>query len=679
MSRRLPVLIFFLLALVPVALASGQPFARQKAQPTEGPPTDQIIIKFESDAAARAMLVPDASDRLAELSRASGESLTLARPMSGGAYVLRLDGRRPVPEVALISAALARLPGVAYAEPDLIKQVIGRPAAEPLLVPNDTLFSQQWHYGYVPGVSEGLNLVPAWNISTGSAATVVAVIDTGILNHADLAGKTVAGYDFIGDTFVANDGDGRDNDPSDPGDWIEANECGGTHSAQPSSWHGTHVAGTIGAATNNGLGVAGVNWLAKILPVRVLGKCGGYTSDIVDGVRWAAGLSVTDVPANANPAKVLNLSLGGPGLCSASEQTAFNDVIAAGASVVIAAGNSNDNAANYAPGNCNGVITVAATDRTGDRAFYSNYGATVEISAPGGETATLANGVLSTLDGGVDIPLNNNIYAFYQGTSMAAPHIAGLASLMLAVEPNLTPAQVGGFIQANARAFPAGSGCTTTICGSGIADAYATLQAVALFSTLDNSVFLPTITKPEPPPPPSEPLKNPGFESGPVGWTEFSSHGYDLILEKSDLPADPHSGNWAAWLAGDDSEVSSIAQNVTIPSGSSYLTYYHWIVSDDVCGFDVAGVLINDVVPTGGAYYLCSANNTGGWVKFGVDLAQWAGQLVELKILAATDGSLLSHLLVDDVALGPTGGAALPALPQEEADEAAARLKALLP
>jgi serine protease len=217
MSRRLPVLIFFLLALVPVALASGQPFARQKAQPTEGPPTDQIIIKFESDAAARAMLVPDASDRLAELSRASGESLTLARPMSGDAFVLRLDVRRPVPEVALISAALARLPGVAYAEPDRIKQVIGRPAAEPLLVPNDTLFSQQWHYGYVPGVSEGLNLLPAWDITTGITNTVVAVIDTGILNHADLAGKTVAGYDFIGDTFVANDGDGRDNDASDPG------------------------------------------------------------------------------------------------------------------------------------------------------------------------------------------------------------------------------------------------------------------------------------------------------------------------------------------------------------------------------------------------------------------------------------------------------------------------------
>jgi serine protease len=383
MSRRLPVLIFlFLLALVPVALASGQPFARQKAQPTEGPPTDQIIIKFESDAAARAMLVPDASDRLAELSRASGESLTLARPMSGDAFVLRLDVRRPVPEVALISAALARLPGVAYAEPDRIKQVIGRPAAEPLLVPNDTLFSQQWHYGYVPGVSEGLNLLPAWDITTGITNTVVAVIDTGILNHADLAGKTVAGYDFIGDTFVANDGDGRDNDPSDPGDWIEANECGGTHSAQPSSWHGTHVAGTIGAASNNGLGVAGVNWLAKILPVRVLGKCGGYTSDIVDGVRWAAGLSVTGVPANANPADVLNLSLGGPGSCSASEQNAFNAVIAAGTTVVIAAGNSNANAANYAPGNCNGVITVAATDRTGDKALSTATTAPQWRSAP---------------------------------------------------------------------------------------------------------------------------------------------------------------------------------------------------------------------------------------------------------------------------------------------------------
>jgi serine protease len=315
--------------------------------------------------------------------------------------------------------------------------------------------------------------------------------------------------------------------PPTPGDWIEANECGGTHSAQPSSWHGTHVAGTIGAATNNGLGVAGVNWMAKILPVRVLGKCGGYTSDIVDGVRWAAGLSVTGVPANANPAKVLNLSLGGPGSCSASEQNAFN-------AAVITAGSDGGRRRRQLQRQRRQLRTRQLQRRHHRRRHrpHRRQGLLQQLrqrggdQRPGGETATPANGVLSTLDGGATTPLSDNIYAFYQGTSMAAPHIAGLASLMLAVEPNLTPAQVGGFIQANARAFPAGSGCMTTTCGSGIADAYATLQAVALFSTLDNSVFLPTITKPEPPPPPSEPLKNPGFESGPVGWTEFSSHGY---------------------------------------------------------------------------------------------------------------------------------------------------------
>ena len=173
-------------------------------------------------------------------------------------------------------------------------------------------------------------------------------------------------------------------------DWITAAESSSGYFAgcqvHNSSWHGTHTAGTIGAASNNGVGVAGVNWNSKILPVRVLGKCGGYTSDIADGMRWAAGLSVSGVPANANPAKVLNLSLGGYGACDATYQNAVNAIVAAGTTIVVSAGNSNADAVNYRPGNCTGVITVAATNRDGGRAYYSNYGSTVEISAPGGET-----------------------------------------------------------------------------------------------------------------------------------------------------------------------------------------------------------------------------------------------------------------------------------------------------
>ena len=217
---------------------------------------------------------------------------------------------------------------------------------------------------------------------------MVAVIDTGYRPHADLTGRFVQGYDFIWDPEVANDGDGRDADARDPGDWITSADAASVTFAgcpvENSSWHGTHVAGTIAANTNNGVGVAGVNWQAKILPVRVLGKCGGYTSDIVDGMRWAAGLTVSGVPANANPAKVLNISLGGSGTCSMAEQSAVNDINATGAVIVVAAGNSDADAAAFTPSSCDGVIVVGATDKSGTRAYYSNYGSIVDISAPGG-------------------------------------------------------------------------------------------------------------------------------------------------------------------------------------------------------------------------------------------------------------------------------------------------------
>ena len=241
---------------------------------------------------------------------------------------------------------------------------------------------------------------------------------------------------------------------------------------ETSSWHGTHVAGTIGAASNNGVGVAGINWASKILPVRVLGRCGGYISDIADGMRWAAGLAVSGVPANANPAKVLNLSLGGYGACDATYQNAVNAIVAAGTTIVVSAGNSNANAANYRPGNCNGVITVAATNRDGGRAYYSNYGSIIEVSAPGGaqDYDNDPNGVLSTLNTGTQGPVAAS-YVYYQGTSMAAPHVAGVASLLYSRKPTLTPAQVLALLQNTVTSFPSGSSCTTAICGRGIVNA----------------------------------------------------------------------------------------------------------------------------------------------------------------------------------------------------------------
>lgn len=477
------------------ATGAAQP-ARLPVEPLVAPPTDQIIVRFH-DSANQGALSAAAEAQLAErLSAAAGVSLAVQRPMSGGATVLKLAERADEATATAISQRLAALPEVEYAEPDAIMQLVGRPVVVEAphsadLTPNDPRFSDQWHYRYQAGVAEGLNLVPAWNITTGSASTVVAVIDTGIRSHPDLAGRTVPGYDFITDPFVANDGDGRDNNPADPGDWSTSNQCFPGSPSEDSSWHGTHVAGTIGANSNNNSGVAGVNWATRILPVRVLGRCGGYLSDIVDATRWAGGLAVPGAPANANPADVINLSLGGSGACGVSYQDAFDDLIAAGVVSVVAAGNSAVNASGARPANCDGVITVAATSKTGDQAYYTNFGTVVEIAAPGGEQsfANDPDGVLSTLNAGTTVPAGDN-YIYYQGTSMAAPHVAGLVSLMMGEQPSLTPAQVLNILQTTARDFPGGSGCTTAKCGAGIADAFAALSA------LDVELVAPTLISP---------------------------------------------------------------------------------------------------------------------------------------------------------------------------------------
>jgi serine protease len=230
------------------------------------------------------------------------------------------------------------------------------------------------------------------------------------------------------------------------------------------------VAGTIAAVTNNSNGVAGVAFNARIVPARVLGKCGGYTSDIADAIVWASGGTVSGVPANANPADVLSISLGGGGSCGSTTQNAINSARSRGASVVVAAGNSNTNASGFSPANCSGVVTVAATGRNGGKASYSNFGATVEVAAPGGSGGS--NSVLSTLNTGTQGP-GSDSYALYNGTSMATPHVSGVVALMLQAEPSLTPDQVTQILQSTARPFPA----TCSQCGSGIVDANAAVDA----------------------------------------------------------------------------------------------------------------------------------------------------------------------------------------------------------
>jgi serine protease len=242
------------------------------------------------------------------------------------------------------------------------------------------------------------------------------------------------------------------------------------------------VAGTIAAVTDNGVGVAGVAYGSKIVVVRALGKCGGYDSDISDGIVWAAGGSVPGIPANAHPARVLNLSLGGYGACGTTYQNAINSARSRGAVVVVAAGNSADDASNYSPANCAGVIAVAATDRYGALAPYSNYGTAVQMAGPGGDMSNNgADGILSTLNTGLQGPVADS-YAYYQGTSMASPHVAGVAALMLSVNPALTPSQLAVRLRSSARPFPQSS-CTG--CGAGIVDAYWAASMATATSVLE--------------------------------------------------------------------------------------------------------------------------------------------------------------------------------------------------
>ncbi|MFC3129898.1 S8 family peptidase [Coralloluteibacterium stylophorae] len=425
---------------------------------------DRFIVKF-SDGTAEAA-APDrvaatlrgAAERAAPLlaSRA-GLRLDHMRRLSVGADLVRVDRRLDRAGAEALMRELAEVPGVEYVEVDQIMV--------PLLTPNDSRYSEQW--GYFDNAA-GISMPPAWDITNGSG-TVVAVIDTGITSHGDLNANIIGGYDFISDSATARDGNGRDSNAADEGDWYGANECGAGYPAASSSWHGTHVAGTVAAVTNNGNGVAGVAYGAKVVPARVLGKCGGYTSDIVDAITWASGGSVSGVPSNPNPAEVINMSLGGGGSCSSSYQTAINGAVGRGTTVVVAAGNSNTNVSSAVPANCGNVVAVAATTSTGSRASFSNYGAGIDVSAPG-------QGILSTLNTGSTTP-GSASYASYNGTSMAAPHVAGVVALMQAVAPTpLTPAQVESILKSTAKPLP---GSCSGGCGAGIVDAHAAVLAAS--------------------------------------------------------------------------------------------------------------------------------------------------------------------------------------------------------
>lgn len=476
---------------ITAALASGSVIAAPGTSPVRGarmavssvPPAethiDRFIIKYR-DGARAAKASADLSAAFdAALARALPASKTVPgggtptsihlRRLGMGSDLVRVSRRLDRAETAALLAELRSDPQVQYAQADHRKHGFD-------VSPDDEYYPLQWHYS---NPRSGIRAPAAWDTARGEGV-VVAVLDTGYLDHQDLTANLLPGYDFISDPDVANDGDGRDPDAHDPGDSV---------AGIGSSFHGTHVAGTIAAVTNNGLDVAGVAWGAKVQPVRVLGTGGGYTSDIIDAITWASGGHVDGVPDDATPAEVINLSLGGEGTCAddPATQEAIDGAIARSVTVVVAAGNSNAPAAAFSPASCRGVIAVGATGFTGARASYSNYGPVVALSAPGGDDVDADsnnNYIWSLGNSGLQAPDPSpagDVTVGMQGTSMASPHVAAVVALMQGAavasgrEP-LTPDQVRRVLRGTAAPFAVAPPANRSM-GAGIVNAAAAVQA----------------------------------------------------------------------------------------------------------------------------------------------------------------------------------------------------------
>ena len=502
--------------------------AAPAAQPkSSGASNARVIVKYkgegslmrESALAVRAG-EPVQAQHAARLSQRLGVRLTDGTAIAPRTQVLHANGLSSAELVARLKAD----PEVEHVEVDArVKRAD---------VPNDPMYAGgqpvitpaagQWYLRPTNTTFvSAINAQAAWDATIGSPAVVVAILDTGVRrDHPDLAGKLLPGYDFVtadapNDFTTANDGNGVDSDPSDPGDWVtqaESEQVGGVLEGcdvGDSSWHGTQTAALVGAATNNSFGMASVGRNVRVLPVRVLGKCGGFISDVIAGMRWAAGISSTPVP-NPTPAKVMNLSLGSPGACAGTlYDAAVADVIAAGVSVVVSAGNDVGRAVGK-PANCPGAIGVGGLRHTGTKVGFSDVGTEIALSAPGGNCVntfgTCLYPILTATNAGATVPGANTFSDgdnnFSVGTSFSAPLVAGAAGLMLSVNPTLTPAQLRAALRSSSRAFPTTGGspnivmcqaptgavqdecyCTTATCGAGMLDVAAAVAAAGAPAT----------------------------------------------------------------------------------------------------------------------------------------------------------------------------------------------------
>jgi len=453
-------------------------------------------------------------ERLQRVLTAAGIAASDTRPQGRAAHVLHLGRSLSPAETETLLARLRASPEVAWAEPN---------DREPLLqstTPSDPFFSGtngQWWLHPTGGTDANAldarlrgvaSLQRAWTWTTGSPSVPVAVLDTGITAHPELQGAWLPGVDMVSEPSMANDGNGRDLDPTDPGDWVSASERAqdafSSCDSHDSSWHGTIVSGILAARTDNNEGVAAVGWNARIVPVRVAGKCGAEVADIIDGMRWAAGLWVRDshrgwLPLNPNPVRLINLSFGGNKPCSMAYQSAIDELRARGVLVVAAAGNAQG--AVTRPANCRGVVAVASLNRDGFKASYSSFGPEVTLATAGGDSAGAGlgdGGLLSLFNTGI-AEQGEAIYARSFGTSFATPIVAGTAALMLSLNADLTVEQLIAGLKKSARPHvhspwlapcsmdnSASCLCSTDTCGAGMLDA-----EQALFYARDPDGYVP--------------------------------------------------------------------------------------------------------------------------------------------------------------------------------------------
>ena len=440
-----------------------------------------------------------APQRVAALAARHGLGLADARHIVAGMHLLRVAPRANE-GTAQTLARLRADPEIEYAEVDERRHV--------LRTPDDSLFNDQWYLQ--SSQPSAVNAVAAWDLTSGSPGVVIADLDTGVrFDHPDLrnskANRLLPGYDMISTVAVANDGGGRDADASDPGDWLTAADAKTQQfsgcTVGNSSWHGTRVAGILGALTDNTQGVAGMSWQGWVEPVRVLGKCGGYDSDIIAAMGWAAGFAVTGVPANPYPARIINMSLGAAGGCPQSYQDIVDQLVGAGVLVVVAGGNEGGPV--DSPANCIGVAGIAGLRQAGTKVGYSSLGPEIALAAPAGNCVNTGPGepclfsIVTTTNTGTTGPASNTYtdeYNFNVGTSFSAPIVAGIAGLMVAVNGNLTPDQLIARWQTSSQPFPVSTtpgvpmchvpagandvqtnecSCTTQTCGAGMANANA--------------------------------------------------------------------------------------------------------------------------------------------------------------------------------------------------------------